>query len=221
MVDIPADAPDCGLYVRIEPGYNFESMIAHLRDLFFIAKLSRYQFNMHVLELPGANLTPDMEDEIRGMTGYARQSGFVAIIRGNATRAKDWEADGVLLDDMAGFEAARALLGSEAIIGLRCGESRERAEEALRAGADYVSFHAEDSVTLPSPALLGWWATGSALPCLVEGQFTPGNCDVFVQAGASFIDATDAILRHPTDVKQATADMLAAIDRALDKRLIS
>lgn len=221
------DAPDCGLYVRIHPGYDFAATIAQLRDIFFIAKLSKYQYNMHVLELPAQALTPDIEEEIRGMVGYARQSGFVAIVRGDVTHAKAWEADGVLLEDGADIAQARTVLGADAIIGMRCGDSRECANNAFHAGVDYVTFHAQDPKTILPPDIVAWWGTLNAVPCLIEGPLNADNCAAYVQAGATFIAASDFILGsvgdgpedNPDAIRQATADMLQAIDRALDTRV--
>ncbi len=218
--DIPV-APECGLYLRIDPGYDFESLIPHLRDIFFIAKLSKYQRNMHVLELPGVDLAPDGVEEIRGMVGYAQQSGFVAVLRGDAVQARDLGADGVLLDHVDAFAAARAALGAEAIIGLRCGESRNLAETALERGADYVSFHAVLPTALPAPDMAAWWSTRTDIPCLVEGRFSNDSCGAFVGAGVTFIDSSDFVFHHPAGVKQGVADMLLAIDLALENRVAS
>lgn len=221
--DILSGAPECGLSIRIEPGYQFETLLGQLRDIFFIAKLSQYQRNMHILELPTAALTADMSEEMRGITFYAQKSGFVAIARGDAASAKDRAADGVLLEQITEIAPARALLGEEAIIGLRCGASRELAEQALQAGIDYVSFSAPHGGEILPPDIIVWWSALSDIPCLIEGRLNADNCGAYVRAGATFIDATDFIFHQPVDIKpvdikQGTADMLFAIERALEIR---
>jgi thiamine monophosphate synthase len=210
-------APECGLYIRIDPAYEFEVLLAQLRDIFFVAKLSKYERNMHVLEFPTAGLNAEREEEIRGMIAYTRKSGFVAIVRGDAALAQQWEADGVLLEQAEGIMPARALLGDDAIIGLRCGESRSLAEESQMLDADYVTFHAAVPEILLPPDMVGWWATRSENPVLIEGPVTNETCALYVRAGATFIESTRFVFDHPQGVKQGTADMMFAIELALER----
>ena len=221
--DKSGDAPDCGLYIRINDDFVFEETVRKLQQLFFVPKKSAYKKNMHIVEFPGAADDSSRAEEIKGMIGFARHSGFVALIRGHAGHAGEWRADGVMLESSGDIPAIRAALGEEAIIGVECGVHRARAEDALAAGADCVAFSLPDGGgrALPPVDLVSWWATRSEIPSIVKGRMTNDDCGPFVQAGATFIDATTYIMDHPQGVMQAVSNMLYAIDLAAVKTAVN
>ncbi|MBS0581993.1 MAG: thiamine phosphate synthase [Proteobacteria bacterium] len=102
-------------------------------------------------------------------------------------------ADGVHLgEDDGDIAAARARLGSGAIIGASCYDSRARARELAAAGADYLAFGAFfPSSTKPdarraTPDLLRA-AKPLGLPLVAIGGITPDNAQPLVEAGADFL----------------------------------
>jgi thiamine-phosphate pyrophosphorylase len=97
-----------------------------------------------------------------------------------------------------GVAAARERLGPDAIIGVSCYDSLQRAREAAGAGADYLAFGA----FFPSPtkpharhatsALLRE-AKAFGLPLVAIGGITPDNGGPLVKAGADYLAAISAV----------------------------
>lgn len=207
-------APDCGLYIRIPDQFEIQDLIIKLQQIFTVAKRSKYEKNLHVLEFPARIASPDSEDHIKALVEYTQKNGFVAILRNDAVMAQTVNADGVILDDAKDVPSARALIGGERIIGLRCGSDKNLAERGIEQGIDYISL-------TTSSTLISWWATKSELPAVAQGSISNDDCATFVRAGATFIDSSDYILSHPKGVMQGTVDMLYAIDLALEKRAVN
>ena len=212
-------APACGLYVVIPPHFKLDEVLPHLRYLIFVTKRSHYEKNMHVIEIAHEVASDDFTERAAPLVEMARGGGFVTIVRGKGQKAAEQArallADGVLLDELDDVQPARELLGMDAIIGLRCGLSPERADEAREAGADYVSFGYPDRSRLPPEDIVKLWAWAADTPVLVEGPLTNDDIDDFVKAGATFFDSGTYILNHADGVMQGTVNMLFAIDLAL------
>ncbi len=142
-------------------------------------------------------------------------------------------ADGVHLGQEDGaVEAARTVLGKEAVIGVSCHDSRHLAMVAGEEGADYVAFGAfyptksKTEAALkkwgtPMPEILQWWAEMTTLPCVAIGGITPANCAPLVEAGADFIAAITYVWHHPDGGKRAVQEFNAAIESALARRVSS
>jgi thiamine-phosphate pyrophosphorylase len=93
---------------------------------------------------------------------------------------------------------ARARLGAQAIIGVSCYGSIERARQAAQEGADYLAFGAfYPSPTKPdaqraTPDLLR--ATKSfGLPRVAIGGITPDNAQLLLDAGADFLAVVSGV----------------------------
>jgi thiamine-phosphate pyrophosphorylase len=105
---------------------------------------------------------------------------------------------------------ARARLGPQAIIGVSCYGSIERARQAVQERADYLAFGAfYPSPTKPDaqramPDLLRE-AKGFGLPLVAIGGITPDNAQLLLDAGADFIAVVSGIF--------AAADPAAAARR--------
>jgi thiamine-phosphate pyrophosphorylase len=107
----------------------------------------------------------------------------------------------------ASYDAARALLGADAIIGVTSKKSRHLAMEAADKGADYVAFGAFfESATKPpqvpgmvraEPEILRWWSELMTVPCVAIGGITVENCPPLVTAGADFLAVIGAVWNHP------------------------
>ncbi|WP_199101013.1 thiamine phosphate synthase [Dyella sp. ASV21] len=112
------------------------------------------------------------------------------------------EDDGELL-------AARAVLGAQAIIGVSCYDSLERARQLVAAGADYIAFGAFfPSPTKPharraSTELLRQSAT-LGVPRVAIGGITPENGGLLIDAGVEYLAVISAVFSDP-DVRGAAA----------------
>lgn len=212
-------APQAGLYLRIADDKPFEDAFRAMREAAFVINRSAYEKNLHVLEVGGDPLDVDSTDRLRALVLGGQQNGLVVIVRGHAGLAFAVEADGVFLDKAEDLANAREVLGEDAIIGLRCGLSRQTAEDAEAGGiADYISFAAAADHILPPESLIAWWGTRSETPALVEGKITNDECGRYVRAGATFIDGSDYVWNHPQGIKQGTVDMLYAIELAMENQ---
>jgi thiamine-phosphate pyrophosphorylase len=133
------------------------------------------------------------------------------IINDDVALARAVAADGVHLgkddDDIA---AARATLGTDAIIGVSCYDSLTRAGAAAHAGASYIAFGA----FFPSPtkpfaprASLELLRQSAALgvPRVAIGGITPDNGTSLVEAGADYLAVISAVF--------GAADVHAAAQR--------
>ncbi|MBU0799987.1 MAG: thiamine phosphate synthase, partial [Alphaproteobacteria bacterium] len=213
------EAPDCGLYIAVPPLFKVDELMPQLRQIFLVTKSSPYKMNMHVLEIAHEVDEFDFSERAAVITALGRAAGFVVVLRGKgaaaAWQAQKMEADGVLLDELTDIAPVRDILGADAIIGLRCGLSPERADEAQEAGVDYVTFGYPDRRQLPPEDVVKLWAWRDDTPVVVEGPLTNDEIDDFIKAGATFFDASTYIWDHPEGVMQGTVNMLYAIDLAL------
>lgn len=136
----------------------------------------------------------------RGLVARCRDAGAGLIVNDDATLAAECGAHGVHLGaDDGDIAAARALLGTAALIGATCGNSLERARQAVRAGADYVAFgRFFPSRTKPQapPAELATLRGAHAsltVPICAIGGVTPGNAQQLIEAGADLLAAIDGV----------------------------
>ena len=111
------------------------------------------------------------------------------------------------------YAEARRLLGSDRVVGVTCGVSRDRAITAAEAGADYVAFGAffptMTKTTTKHRAdaeLLRDWSETTVVPCCAIGGITQQNCGPLVEAGADFLAVIGAIWSHPKGPRAAVAE---------------
>lgn len=140
--------------------------------------------------------------------------GRPLIIDHDIALAQAVGASGVHLNQTEGDPAAvRAVLGSQAIVGMSCYASAELAVASARAGASYVSLGAfYPSPTKPQAGracldLLRQTAT-LGIARVAIGGITPDNGRLLVDAGAEFI-ATVSAIYGASDTHAAAADMAA------------
>jgi thiamine-phosphate pyrophosphorylase len=121
--------------------------------------------------------------------------------------------------DDAPYREARKTMGSRAMIGVTCHDSRHLAMEAAEAGADYVAFGAffptstKDASTRAEPEILSIWQETMQTPCVAIGGITPDNCRPLVAAGADFLAACSAVWAHPQGPGAAVKAFLAQIEQ--------
>lgn len=140
------------------------------------------------------------EQNAIALLALCRRHGGRLIINDDAALAARIGADGAHLGAADGsLEAARTLLGPDALIGASCGNLLTRAEAAIAAGASYVAFGRYfPSRTKPDapPASLDTLIAARrelAVPICAIGGITPDNGAPLVAAGADWLAAVDGL----------------------------
>lgn len=153
--------------------------------------------------------------EATAILQLCRARGVPLIIHEDAPLALAIGADGVHVGS-AGQElaAARARLGSKAIIGVACRDSLDSARTAAREGASYVSFGAFfPSPTRPgaprAPIELLRQSAALGVPRVAIGGITADNGRMLVEAGADFLAAISSVFAadNPRVAAQSLADL--------------
>ena len=165
------------------------------------------------------------DDVVRRATAVlkpiAQARGVAFIMNDRPDLAAELNCDGVHVgeEDMPYIEARR-LLGSDRIVGVTCGDSRDRAITAAEAGADYVAFGAFfPSMTKTGtkfradPEVLRDWSETTVVPCCAIGGITQENCGPLVEAGADFLAVIGAIWSYPAGPRAAVANFNAVFAR--------
>ena len=119
-------------------------------------------------------------------------------------------ADGVHLgEDDSSILDARKLLGSKAIIGASCYNSKHLAMQAAEQGANYVAFGAffetktKKAKTKAVMSLIEDWVLISDIPCVAIGGIDSKNCHELVKAGVDFIAVVGAIWNNIDSPRKA------------------
>ena len=145
-----------------------------------------------------------------------RAAGVPLIVNDNVDLAARIGADGVHLGrDDAGPAAARARLGADAIVGVSCYDSLERAVAAERAGASYAAFGrffpsgSKPGATPARPEVLTLAAQRLSIPVVAIGGITAENGAGLLAAGASVLAVIEAVFG--TDDPAAAAGRFRAL----------
>ena len=147
-------------------------------------------------------------DEARALRALCAARQVPMIVNDDVALALAAGAAGVHLgEDDGDVAAARAALGEDAIIGVSCYDSIERARALAAAGADYLAFGA----FFPSPtkpharrASFDLLRQSAALgvPRVAIGGITPDNAGSLIDAGADYLAVISAVFGDP-DVQGA------------------
>jgi thiamine-phosphate pyrophosphorylase len=136
----------------------------------------------------------DKTEQARRLLALCERFSIPLIINDDMQLCADIGANGVHLGQRDGDCAtARKLLGAEAIIGVTCHDSLEKAEKAADAGADYVAFgRFFPSQTKPdaSPAALEILSQAHEkidIPIVAIGGINPENGASLIAAGADML----------------------------------
>jgi thiamine-phosphate pyrophosphorylase len=156
--------------------------------------------------------TTDAERRLQEATELASicaRYGVPLIINDDVALAKATGAAGVHVgfQDVSIAEA-RAALGPDAIIGVSCYGSLERARQMRDEGADYLGFGAMyPSTTKPHAKVTTHdvltQAAQLGLPVVAIGGLTPDNTKTVIDAGADYVAVVSAIFAAP-DIQAAT-----------------
>jgi len=153
----------------------------------------------------------------------ARQTGALLIINDYADIALAVDADGVHLgqDDLPVHEA-RGIVGKDKLIGISA-HSREQAEDAARAGADYIGFGPlYPTATKNAGAVQGLEnlriiRQSVSIPIIAIGGIDRSNAGDVVRTGADGIAVISAIL-SADDVQRAARDLVSTVSEARSQR---
>lgn len=160
---------------------------------------------------------PRRHAEAQAIKRLCDEHGVPLLINGDAALAQAVAAAGVHLGETTeDLASARERLGPQAIIGVSCFASLERARAMVAAGASYVSFGAFfRSPTLPgaqlAPLDLLRQSAALGVPRVAIGGITPENGAALVDAGADYLAAISAVFGN-ADVR-ASAHRLADLYR--------
>lgn len=122
----------------------------------------------------------------------AHDRDIPVVIESHVQIAERHGLDGVHLTDGArSVRTARKVLGTDAIVGAYCGQTRHEGINAGEAGADYVAFGPVGSVALgPSERadrdLFDWWSAMIEVPVIAEGGLTAELVESFAPVADFF-----------------------------------
>lgn len=146
---------------------------------------------------------PLRDAQARALLDACRTAGVPLIVNDDWRLAARIGADGAHLGEHDGdLAAARAVLGSDAIIGASCYDSLQRARDAVASGASYIAFGAFfPSPTKPAarradPDLLRDAATLGVTRVAIGG-IDHSNARVVVEAGADLVAVVSAVFDSP------------------------
>lgn len=146
--------------------------------------------------------------QAKALIDLCAQFDVPLIINDDAQLAKDSGAAGVHLGQGDGqVDAARTLLGNNAIIGVTCHDSQELGLTAQQQGANYIAygaFYASKTKpnAIPAPLnLLGRSKAQINLPTVAIGGITVDNAAQTLAAGADMLAVVHALLAAE-DVEQ-------------------
>lgn len=123
------------------------------------------------------------EGTLRALVDFLQKQNIAVLCEDDVALAQALSADGVHLsatsDIVGAYQAARRLLGPDALIGVNPAASRHDAMELGEAGADYIAF-ARDL------ELVAWWADLFTVPVVALGVETPEDAAAARMARADF-----------------------------------
>lgn len=188
----------CRLYLITPPKLEPKSFAETLKRALDAGDVASLQ-----LRLKGV---PDEEiaKAVEALMPVAQQRNVAFILNDRPDLAKRFGCDGVHIGQEDGtYEAARATMGPDAIVGVTCHDSRHLAMEAAEAGADYVAFGAffptktKDPKTSCDIETLRWWGEIMVVPCVAIGGITIENAKPLVEAGADFLAVSSGVWDFP------------------------
>ncbi|MEO0398159.1 MAG: thiamine phosphate synthase [Pseudomonadota bacterium] len=148
----------------------------------------------------GAPAADDVKRAAERLAPIIRDGEALFIINDYPALAEATGADGVHIGQSdASYEAARARLGDDAVVGVTCHASSDLAMAAGAAGADYVAFGAffptttKDAPTRAPVSLIEDWTFATNVPCVAIGGITVENAAPLVMAGADYLAVSAGI----------------------------
>jgi glutamate-1-semialdehyde 2,1-aminomutase len=160
------------------------------------------------------------QEQALGLKLLCLTYGVPLIVNDDVELARAIQADGVHLGAAdADLAAARALLGSDALIGVSCYASIERAQAAAAQGADYLAFGAFfTSPSKPDAQIADVSVLHEALrlglPLVAIGGIQPEHVRALRDAGADLIAAISGLWKSHDPTNAAKAYVAAFNDHS-------
>ena len=138
-------------------------------------------------------------NQAQALASLCRAQACCLIINDDVALAAAASADGVHLGEHDGeIASARAMLGSDCIIGVSCYNDVARARRAVADGADYVAFgafHSSTTKPLARPASVSVLHDARDLPVprVAIGGIDADNGTALIEAGADALAVLGAI----------------------------
>ena len=160
----------------------------------------------------------DIRRAAKALLAVTATRDVALIMNDRPDLARETGCDGVHVGQQdAPYEAARQVVGADAIVGVTCHGSRDLAIEAAAKGADYVAFGAfyatatKEAKARANLDTLAWWSEMTTVPSVAIGGITPANCPPLVRAGADFLAVVTAVWDHPDSPAAAVKAFESAI----------
>jgi len=156
-------------------------------------------------------------DQARAIARLPARARTLFIVNDDAALAAAVDADGVHIGaDDADIATARALVGTDRIVGVSCYGDIEGANAAVEAGADYVafgSFFASATKPAAQRADIGVLRRARLLgvPVVAIGGITASNASLLIDAGAAAVAVISDVFA--SDDPAAITRAAAAIGR--------
>jgi len=156
-------------------------------------------------------------DQARAIARLPARARTLLIVNDDAALAAAVDADGVHIGaDDADIATARALVGTDRIVGVSCYGDIEGANAAVEAGADYVafgSFFASATKPAAQRADIGVLRRARLLgvPVVAIGGITASNASLLIDAGAAAVAVISDVFA--SDDPAAITRAAAAIGR--------
>lgn len=207
----PAEA-GCQLLLIGPPAYDPARLAGQLDAALAVGGIAGFVLPVDLARQQGGSLAR----QLAPLRAVCANHATAFLVRDHVGLALEIGADGVHLGGgAAAVQASRAALGSERILGVSCGRSRDAAMVAGEAGADYVGFG--DLGQRPGHELyelLEWWSELFVLPCLAEAATTVDDCAALVRAGADFVTAGESVWTDPAGAAAAVRRLGEALTLA-------
>lgn len=179
------------------------------------------QGGARVLQYRNKSADPKLKlQQAQALRKLTRDFGTTFIVNDDAHLAVQVDADGVHLGGEDGSVAeARALLGSQKLIGVSCYNRPSLAQEAVKQGADYVAFGAffpssvKPGAVKAEVAMLQTARQELAVPVVAIGGITLVNCPALIEAGADALAVISALFDAP-DIEMAAREFSTLSSRA-------
>lgn len=208
---MPQGQAGCELYLVVETGEGAPARLAAALHAATVATVLVRAAEGRALDAAAATPLVDL----------ARKPGIAALVAGEQALVRATGADGIHLaagtGSLAAYQAARAALGDQKIIGVDPGVSRHDAMTIAEAGADYVAFGApshlkdRDKGLDRRDELVVWWAEIFQVPCVAFDVETAQEAGALARSGADFVAVTLSADLAVGDVHSRIAGIAAAL----------
>jgi thiamine-phosphate pyrophosphorylase len=162
-----------------------------------------------------------MLDLIATVMPIGYEYNVAILVEGDADLAARSGADGVHLSgDIEEYRSARALLGSDRIVGIFSKGSRHEAMELGEAGVDYIAFNQTMNIALGSGESeeisnpLSWWAKLFEVPSVAFAPVEADDVVDTIRCGADFIRPVDGMWSSADRAADTVRRYNAKIDEA-------